>query len=251
MLGLATSQHAIDEVVLVACCIARFRRWHPVWCDPADQQSRYRSAQYDPRKRYLQGEDGDEGNHCKRKQESRLQGALSNAQQSLDHDCQHGGLEAEEKRRYQRQLTEANVEIAQESEHQCAGQHEQKARNDAAPGPMHQPANIDRELLCLGSGQQHAVVQRMQETWFADPASLFDQLTMHQCYLSGRPTKTEPADARPDASGSDSLRKGDVHSSNLRFVLIAHIPVLRPGTYICRNCGFDRQQRSVDNVWSG
>ena len=44
-----------------------------------------------------------------------------------------------------------------------ARQDEQNAGDEPAPGPVQQPADIDRELLRLGPRQQHAVVERMQE----------------------------------------------------------------------------------------
>jgi hypothetical protein len=45
-----------------------------------------------------------------------------------------------------------------------------------APGAVHQPADVGGELLRLWSGQQHAVVERVQEAAFADPAPFLDQL---------------------------------------------------------------------------
>ena len=41
-----------------------------------------------------------------------------------------------------------------------------------APGAVHQPADVGRELLRLRAGQHHAVVQRVQEAPLADPAPL-------------------------------------------------------------------------------
>jgi len=40
---------------------------------------------------------------------------------------------------------------------------------------MHQPADIGGKLLRLGSRQQHAVIERVQEPVFGDPALLVDQ----------------------------------------------------------------------------
>ena len=63
---------------------------------------------------------------------------------------------------------------------------------------MHQPADIDGELLRLGAGQQGAVVQRLQEALLADPLLLLDDDAMHHRDLAGRAAEGERGDARPD-----------------------------------------------------
>ena len=62
---------------------------------------------------------------------------------------------------------------------------------------MHQPADIGRELLRLGAGQQHAVVQRVQEPALGDPALLVDEDAVHHRDLAGRPAEREHGDAQP------------------------------------------------------
>jgi len=71
---------------------------------------------------------------------------------------------------------------------------------------MQQPADVSRQLLCLGAGQQHAVVECVQETFFGDPAPTFDQLLMHDRDLPGRPAETDAAKFQPEAPG---LAQGD------------------------------------------
>ena len=71
--------------------------------------------------------------------------------------------------------------------------------NEAAMRAMQQPADVHRELLRFRSRQQHAVVQRMQEPIFADPALLVDQNAVHHRDLPGRPAEAEGGDLRPDA----------------------------------------------------
>ena len=38
-----------------------------------------------------------------------------------------------------------------------------RARQDYAPGAVQQPTDVDLQLVRVRTGQQHAVVQRMQE----------------------------------------------------------------------------------------
>ena len=78
------------------------------------------------------------------------------------------------------------------------GQHEQRAGDEPARGPVQQPADVDRELLRLGAGQQHAVVERVQEAALADPALLLDEDAVHHRDLAGRPAEAQRGDARPD-----------------------------------------------------
>ena len=79
------------------------------------------------------------------------------------HDRQHRGLQAEEQRLDEADIAERGIDAAQRHDGDDAGQDEQAAGHDAAGGPVHQPADIGGELLRLRSGQQHAVVQRVQE----------------------------------------------------------------------------------------
>ena len=55
--------------------------------------------------------------------------------------------------------------------------------------------------LRLGAGQQHAVVQRVQETPLADPAALLHQFAVHDGNLPGRAAKAEEAELEPESQG--------------------------------------------------
>jgi hypothetical protein len=66
---------------------------------------------------------------------------------------------------------------------------------------MHQPADVGGKLLRLGAGEQHAVVERVQEPLLADPAPPVDQLAVHDGDLSGRPAKTDESQLEPKAQG--------------------------------------------------
>jgi hypothetical protein len=56
---------------------------------------------------------------------------------------------------------------------------------------MEQPADVDRELVCLGPRQQHADIQGFKETALVDPTTPLHELPVHQSDLSGWPTEAE------------------------------------------------------------
>lgn len=68
----------------------------------------------------------------------------------------------------------------------------------ASPKTAPKPADIDGKLHTLRAGQQHAVIESMQETLLAEPALLLDADAMHQRYLPGRATEAQQADTSPD-----------------------------------------------------
>lgn len=82
---------------------------------------------------------------------------------------------------------------------------------------MQQPADVGRQLLGLGPGQHHAVIERMQKTVFIDPAFFFHQNAVHQRNLSGRAAKTKQAYAPPDGEG---FTKGDIRHQQELFVIL-------------------------------
>src|SRR4029078_8445869 len=72
----------------------------------------------------------------------------------------------------------------------CAG-------NDATPGFVKKPADVDGELLCFRAGQQHAEVKRVQKPRLADPPFLFDQLGLHDRDLVGWSAKGDKPEFQP------------------------------------------------------
>ncbi len=113
-------------------------------------------------------------------------------------DHQHGGLETEEQAFDDRELAEQHVDPRQRHDGEQAGQHEQRAGEQPALGAMHQPADIGRELLRLGAGQQRAIIERLQEAVLADPLLLLDDDAMHHRDLSRRAAEAEDGHAQPD-----------------------------------------------------
>jgi hypothetical protein len=77
-------------------------------------------------------------------------------------------------------------------------EHERDTREDAALHPVQQPTHVDRELLCLGSGQQHAVVQRVQEPPVADPPAALHELLVHDRDLARRPAEVDKPELDPE-----------------------------------------------------
>jgi len=63
---------------------------------------------------------------------------------------------------------------------------------------MHEPADIGGQLLSLRAWQEHAVVQRMQETALRDPAPPLHQLLVHDRDLSGWAAETDETELEPE-----------------------------------------------------
>src|SRR5262245_675800 len=66
---------------------------------------------------------------------------------------------------------------------------------------MHEPADVGGELLRLGTRQQHAVIERMQEPVLRHPALLLDQDLVHDGDLAGGAAETQHGNPQPDAEG--------------------------------------------------
>src|SRR6266478_3298722 len=78
---------------------------------------------------------------------------------------------------------------------ECAG-------DDAAPGFVKKPPDVDGELLRFRAGQQHAKVERVQKSRLADPSFPFDQLRLHNRDLAGRSAKADESELQPKAERS-------------------------------------------------
>ncbi len=63
---------------------------------------------------------------------------------------------------------------------------------------MQEPPNVDRELLRLRAGQQHAKIQRMKKTRLTDPAAFLDQLALHDGDLAGRTAEADKSQLQPE-----------------------------------------------------
>ena len=171
----------------------------------------------------LEEEDGHEGERRDRDLHASAQRAAADAQHRLDHHREHGGLRA------RRTAPSTHAHVVEAGVQRCSA-----ASTTSAPGstkstpatsppraPMQQPADVGRELLRLGPGQQHAVVERVQEARLADPALLVDEHAVHQRDLTGRAAEAEQADLRP---GAERLAPGDVRRRSIRCLVPTHAP---------------------------
>ena len=94
-------------------------------------------------------------------------------------------------------------------QHDHGGQDEQQAGGDPAARAVQQPADVGGELLRLGAGEQHAVVERVQESRLVDPAAALDQFVVHDRDLARRAAETDEARG---ASRSAGLRRSSVRA---------------------------------------
>jgi len=63
---------------------------------------------------------------------------------------------------------------------------------------VHQPADIGRKLLRFGTGEQHAIVEGVEEPVLTDPPLLLDEDAVHHRDLTGGTAERECRDAQPD-----------------------------------------------------
>ena len=128
------------------------------------------------------------------------------------------------------------------------GSDEQPAGHDAAERAVHQPADIGGELLRLGAGQQHAVVERMQEPLLGDPALLLDEDAVHHRDLAGRAAEAQRRNPHPRperlAQGHAVRRSGSGLESAARVAASVIVRLLA-----CRSasCGFPRSRRGTSD----
>src|ERR1051325_2667101 len=78
---------------------------------------------------------------------------------------------------------------------------------------MQQPADIDGKLRRLRAGQEHAVVERVQETLFADPTPALDDFALHEGDLSRRAAERDKSQLDPEAQ---RLRERDAATWKIR-----------------------------------
>ena len=196
--------------------------------DPRAHEADQAGRDDDDREIDVEEEDADEGGGRDGVHSAVLERAPADAQDGLDDHGQHGGLDAVEDRLDDRDILEAGVEIAEPQHDQGAGQHEEDAGHDAARRAVQQPADIGGKLGRLRTGQQHAVIERVEEPALADPVPLVDQHAVHHGDLAGRAAEAEQPDPEPDA---ERLAEADaVPARGIRVLasrgraVIGHVP---------------------------
>jgi hypothetical protein len=78
------------------------------------------------------------------------------------------------------------VHIAEREKDKHAGNYEKRPGRDASRNLVKQPADVDCKLLGLGTGQEHAIIERIQEPLRAHPFSLLNQFLLHDGDLAGQ-----------------------------------------------------------------
>ncbi len=145
----------------------------------------------------MEEEDRDEGGGSDAYHHVVFKRSASDPEHCLQHDRQHRGLQAEEQTGDIAYVSIGGIDVAQPKDGDEARKHEQSSGDQAANRPVEQPADIDRQLMGLWPGKQHAVVERMQEAMFADPSFFVDDDAVHDGDLSRRSAETERRNSCP------------------------------------------------------
>ena len=173
---------------------------------PLEEPPEHAGSDDDRRERRREHGEGDEGRDGKPDERGTDEGAPPDPGHRLDDDGDHRGCDTGEHRGHEARLAVGDVDGRQHQQGEHPGQHEQPAGDQPAAGAVEQPAGVDRELLGLRTGQQHAVVEGVQETLLTDPALLVDQLVLHDRDLPGRAPEGLQGDREP---GPGRLPEGD------------------------------------------
>ena len=160
-----------------------------------------RSGNHDCWKRHLEGEHSNKSRHRDAPQPAVPEGTRADTPGGVQHDGCNCRLDAVEQCGHDRHITKAHIDPGQADHHEQGRQNEQRSGDDPSPSAMQEPADIGGELLRLRPREQHAVVERMQETLLADPVPALDQLGMHDGDLARRPAKTDEAQLQPEPHG--------------------------------------------------
>ena len=165
----------------------------------AAKRAKRSRSKNDRRKRRREGEDRHERRRGDRPQRRRLERSRADAPCRMQHDGGDRGLDAVEHSGDGGHLSVGHVYPRQRDQNEERRQDEQRAGDDPAPGAVHEPADVGGELLRLGTGQHHAVVEGVQEAALGDPVHALDQVVMHDRDLPRRSAEAYPAELPPVA----------------------------------------------------
>jgi hypothetical protein len=117
------------------------------------------------------------------------------------------------------QILISGVQNTQYEQTDETGDHEQSSGNDPAPCLMQKPADVRRQLLRLGTGQQHAIIECMQKPAFADPALFFHQVAVHHRDLARRAAEAveRHLDPKPKRLAEGHGNRRQPHASIFHF----------------------------------
>ena len=156
--------------------------------------------EHDHRERHAEEGEGHERHHGQHDEGRVAQPLAADADHGLHHDRDDRGRESEEQRLDQGGVAVGDVDPGQHQQRDDARQDEEDAGDERAPHPVEQPADVRRELLGLGAGEQRAVGQREEEPLLPDPALLLDQRPLHHRDLAGWPAEGLEGDGEPGSS---------------------------------------------------
>ena len=146
----------------------------------------------------LEGDEaGDREYHVQRAGER----SPADLEQRLQHERDDGGLEAHQHASHRGQLAMRGVDPGQHEQQHDRRQHEGQPGDQAATHTVQLPADVDGELHRLGTGQQHAEVERPRELRLVHPAAALDQLAMHDCDLPGGAAEGDQPELDPEPCG--------------------------------------------------
>ena len=159
------------------------------------------SCQNDERKGHIQGKNSHETCRSDGQQQIIFQCTRAYAMSCLNDDGCHCRLDAIEQTSYPSYLTVGDINPRQSYQEKQRRQHKQNTSHNTALCFVHQPANVGGQLLGFWSGQDHAVIECMQETFFRKPTPAHHQLFVHDGNLASRPTKTDESQLQPKGKG--------------------------------------------------
>lgn len=181
------------RAVVAAVHLEGPQRRHPPSREPPGQTG----GQDDERERHPEHGQREKRRDRQNDQDAVGQGAPTDPVDGLDHDGDDGGSRSGEQARDDSGRPRRQVEDGQPEQRKHAGQDEEDPGDEPTEGAVEQPPRVDRELLGLRAGQQHAVVQGVQEPALPDPTLLVDQLVLHDRDLSRRATERLHRDREP------------------------------------------------------
>ena len=167
------------------------------WPDPPREKSHTAGTQDDPGEGNVQKEDPDERGGGDHGQTEWTKGPTPDSEQSHDHERDHGGLQAREDSRNPEKIPVGCIDHGKTPQNQNRGDHEERAGHDPAQCPVQEPADVDRELLRLRSGQEHAVAQGMEKALLRDPFLPVHEVALHDRDLAGRPAEADKSEPNP------------------------------------------------------
>ena len=184
-----------------------FKGWHPGSRAQKPDEAR---CQNDDGKGNGKAENGDKSPGCYGQHRAVPERPAADADDGLNDYGEDRSLEPEKQTLDNPDIAPDGINPAQPHDGDDARYHEQHTGNDAACRAMHQPADIDSELLGLRPRQQHAVVEGVQKSLLAKPFVLFDKNAMHHGDLAGRPAEAQEADPSPYSRGLGECGVGTV-----------------------------------------